>query len=296
MAHRAGGAVTVSGAERLGGVDENGDVVLRGDGQDPVVVGWAAEEIDGDDRGDSTGALSHDRLQEVGVQSPGLLLNVEEDGPGPRIGHGEGGRSEGESRNDDLITRLDPKAIRARWMAAVPEDRARACLTPVNAQMSASKPSTSGPRGATQPDVTASGGPRPRSVTCAKESWIGFLPIIAGSELSRRISSNHLLKLFGRFDQRRRACSACTSRLNLVAASFRQFWGTPTMNSRSSTISASCRAPALGSSGQASRQCGLNGHLCLPAIVVRGDWSLCCKRVEELVLNCILPQHSRPGE
>src|SRR5664280_1119830 len=47
VAHRAGGAVAVRGTEGLGRVDEDGDVVLGGDGQDLVVVGRSAEEVDG---------------------------------------------------------------------------------------------------------------------------------------------------------------------------------------------------------------------------------------------------------
>lgn len=87
--------------------------MLCGDRQNPVVVCWAAQEIHRDDRRHTKPlprSLSQDSFEENWIQAPRLLLDVNEDGSGPRVCDGEGRRSESEGGNDDLIAGLDVQA------------------------------------------------------------------------------------------------------------------------------------------------------------------------------------------
>ena len=107
----------MSCAERLSSVDEHGDAVLRGDRKDLVVVGRTAEEIDRDDRGDlsaGAGARVEDGQQHLRIESPGFRLDVDEDGLGAGVGHGERGRTEGEGRNDHVVAGLDAQPHQAQ--------------------------------------------------------------------------------------------------------------------------------------------------------------------------------------
>ena len=54
-----------------------------------------------------------DRPRGLRIESPGLLLDVEEDGLGAGVGDGEGGRAEGEGGDDHVVAGLDAQPQQA---------------------------------------------------------------------------------------------------------------------------------------------------------------------------------------
>ena len=67
-------------------------------------VGALTEQVDGDD---GPRAWGDRRLDLLGVDVPGVRVDVHEDGPGPGAADGPGGGEEREGRRDDLVPRAD---------------------------------------------------------------------------------------------------------------------------------------------------------------------------------------------
>ena len=91
-------APLVGGAEGLGGVLDERDLVAGADLDDGVHVRRLAVGVDGDDGlglGAPADAVGEGLLQQGRVQVPGAGLAVHENGGGARVGDGEGAAREG---------------------------------------------------------------------------------------------------------------------------------------------------------------------------------------------------------
>ena len=107
---RAGRTEPVHGAERLGGVLHERDLVTPARGDDALVVGALPVEVDGDDRGRATPfPISPVELlvEEVGIEVPRLLLAVEEDRSRADVLHRVRRRDEREGRHDHVVAGFD---------------------------------------------------------------------------------------------------------------------------------------------------------------------------------------------
>ncbi len=105
MADRAGAAAFEFGADRLGGVLDNHELMLLGDLHQGVHVGHLAVEVHGHDGARAGGDFCLD-LRHVQVVGGGI--NIHEDGRGADARDGAGGGEEGVGRGDDLVARADP--------------------------------------------------------------------------------------------------------------------------------------------------------------------------------------------
>ena len=103
------GELTVTaGGDGLGGVFEDHEAVLGGDGVDRFHVGELAEEVDGENR---LGFWGDGGFDEVGVDVEGVFDDVDEDGYGPELDHGFDGCDEGEGGGDDFVPGADAAGL-----------------------------------------------------------------------------------------------------------------------------------------------------------------------------------------
>ena len=100
----------------FGGVHHDLETVPAGGRHEPFDVAGEAQQVDRDDRAhapagalvDATALLlaaflGEETFRLIGIELPGPRLGVDEDGVGPAVAHGVGGRDEGEVGDDDLV-------------------------------------------------------------------------------------------------------------------------------------------------------------------------------------------------
>src|SRR5207237_5099810 len=104
VADGAGGAIVERCAVGVGGVFDNGEVVLFGNRHDRVHVGDLPGEMDGDD---GAGAGGNGRFDRARVDVEGFEVDVGEDRDG--VGFDDGGRGgeKGVGRNDHFVLRAN---------------------------------------------------------------------------------------------------------------------------------------------------------------------------------------------
>ena len=108
FAEGTAGAALIKTAESLGGVLDEGDIMLAADCGDLVELGGIAVEMDDNDR--FRHAVEIDRTaQSLGIHIPGLALRVDEDGLGADVGDGIGGRGEGQILTKNGVTGPDAR-------------------------------------------------------------------------------------------------------------------------------------------------------------------------------------------
>jgi hypothetical protein len=100
VAERPQRPALVPGVDGLGGILDDAQAVLAGDGQEAVHRAGDAGVVDGEE---GAGAPRDGLLDQGIVQVKGVRPDVHEDRPGPQAGDGVGGGDEGERRQDDLV-------------------------------------------------------------------------------------------------------------------------------------------------------------------------------------------------
>jgi hypothetical protein len=108
----------VGGAEGLGGVGEQGDVMIGEEGDDTAVLGALTVDVDGDagpvpTRFESLG-------EEIGIHVPAPRLAVDQDRPCPHVSDGVGGGGEGETRDEDPVLSPHPAQEQGRMQRRRP--------------------------------------------------------------------------------------------------------------------------------------------------------------------------------
>ncbi len=110
-AETAGALALVLGAERLGSVLDEDQVVALGDVPERLHVGALAEQVDDED---GAGARRDLVLDLERVEVVGERVDVAEDGAGAGAADGAGGGEEGEGGQDDLVAGAEVQGVQGQ--------------------------------------------------------------------------------------------------------------------------------------------------------------------------------------